>query len=138
MNGSSRLAPLVSRHDLHQVGDVQHARRAVYISVRVELERLDQLRERCRRRHARHLEANGVPALAPSKLLLNGLEEVLAFLFIDLEVEIPRHAEHVDAPQTDGREDRPDVPRDDVFEKDEGMLGRRPIFGLHARDLEQA
>ena len=93
----AEVAAVFARGDLHQVGDVEHARGVIDVALGIELERLDQLCERRCRRLARDLKPHGVAALSPPELLLDCLEEVLALLLVDLEVEVSRDPEDVDA-----------------------------------------
>ena len=139
---SKGLVPHVSAvvlgKELHQVRHVEHVRRAVDVAVRVELERVNELLERRWRRLPAHLQANRVSALAPAKLLLDRLQEIFGFFFVDLEVEVARHAERVNALQTRAREDAAYVPSDQIFEEDERMARRRPIREDDARHLQKA
>ncbi len=116
---SSRVARCCIRS-----ADVEHAAGRVDVLVGVELERLDELGQRSRRRVARDLEAHGVAALAAPQLLLDRLEQIVGLLLVDLDVEVARDAEDVEALDAHAGEDGPDVARDEVLEQDEGA-GRR-------------
>ena len=132
----AQIAPLLARDPAHEVGDVEE-RRAVDVALRIELERAHELRERVGRGLARDLEPHGGAALATAKLLLDRLEEVLGLFLVDLEVEVARDAEDVDALEPHAREDGPDVPGDEVLEEHERVLRRSPS-ALSARHLDEA
>src|SRR5207248_2318606 len=79
-----------------------------------------------------------ISALAAAELLLDGLEQVLSFFLVDLEVEVARDAERVDALEPRTREDRADMARDQIFEQHERMPRRRAVRERDARDLDEA
>src|SRR5690349_10937853 len=80
-------------------GEVERTVYVVDVLGRIELERLAQARQRPRQDLAADLEAHGVAAVAPAQLLLDGLEQILGFFLVDLEVPVARHAEGVGAAQ---------------------------------------
>ena len=82
-------------------------------------ERLAQARDRARQNLAADLEAHRVAAVATPQLLLDGLEQVLGFFFVDLEVPVAGDAEGVGSAQPEHREDLVHVARDEIFEQHE-------------------
>ncbi len=69
---------------------------------------------------------------------MDRLEEVLRLFLVDLHVEVARHAEPVDAAQAHSREDRADVPRNDLFDEDERVPRRLAVRRADARHLHEA
>ena len=76
------------------------------------------------------LDAHGVAAVAAAQLGLDGLEQVLALLLVNLEVPVAGDAEGVGAAQARAGEELLHVAGDDVLEQHEGARPRpRPARG---------
>ncbi len=97
---SAELAALVVGDDAHQIGDVERAVHPVDVEHRIDVDGLgeplhaglDALAHADSHPHA-------VAAVAAAQLGLDGLEEILALLLVDLQVPVAGDAEGVGAAQ---------------------------------------
>ncbi len=127
---------------------VQRAVDRVDVLLRVELQSLDQLGDRPRRRIAGHLEAHGVAAVAAAVLHLDRQEKVVGHHHVEHDVEVAGDAEDVEPLDAHARKDGRRVAGDEVLEQDE-RAGRK-LSALradaahrrqtreHRRDLDDA
>ena len=95
----AKLATLVLGHDAHEVRDVEGAEDSVDVELGVDLERLGKaLHAGFNALGHADLHTHRVAAVAPTELGLDGLEKVLPFFFVDLEVPVSGDAEGVGSP----------------------------------------
>jgi hypothetical protein len=100
-----------------QVAEVDGAVDRVHV-VAIDAELLAQDREEAGVHRERHLDADGVASVAAAQLLLNGLEEVFCFFFVELEVPVSGDAKRGDGRDAQARKQLAHVAGDDVFEQD--------------------
>src|SRR5437016_9617446 len=89
----AQLAPLVLDDDLREIREVERPVDVVDVFHGIELQGLAQTREGTLHGLAVDLEPDRVAAIATAKLLLDGLQKVFRFLFVDLEVPVSGDAE---------------------------------------------
>ncbi|EYF01279.1 Hypothetical protein CAP_8433 [Chondromyces apiculatus DSM 436] len=137
----AQLTAFVVRDHGHQVGEVERAVDAVHVGALVDLQRPAEAGDAGLHALAHaDLDAYGVAAVAAPELCLDGGEQVLPLLLVDLQVPVPRDAERVGAPDLRRREELLHVPGDHVLQQHEGApltLDRHPDQpAQHRRHLD--
>ena len=128
-SGRSRLA------DAEEAGEVQGAGQRVHLGLgdlqlpyqQVEYVPVDGLLD---------LQAHRRSEAAPHEFLLQGLEEVLGVVLLDLQVLVPGDAERVVLQDLHAREQLLQVGRDDVLDGDVAARGGLQEAGEQRRDLD--
>lgn len=131
--GVLQLGP-VQRGDPEQPGEVERSRQRVELGLgdlqfayeQVQDVRVDGLLD---------LQADRRAEAAPHELLLQGLEQVLRVVLLDLQVLVPGDPEHVVREDLHAREQLFEVGRDDVLYGDVTLRGRLQEAGEQRRDL---
>ena len=89
-----------------------------------------------------HLKADGCAAVHMAEFLLDGMEQVVGLLLVDIEVAVTGDAEEVSAQNLHPMEERPDIVLDETAEKDEvvallvGLVGEGNDARQDARHLD--
>ncbi len=131
----AQLAPLVVGDGGDEVGDVERPLHPVDVALRVDVQGLGEALDARVHPLARvDLDAHRVAAVAAAQLGLDGLEQVLPLLLVDLEVPVARHAEGVGAAQPRGREELLHVAGDHVLDEHEGA---RRAVDPHAEEAAE-
>ena len=119
------------RGDAEQAGQVQRAGQRVDLGVG-DLQLAHQQVEDVRVDGLLDLQAHRRPEAAPHELLLQGLEQVLGVVLLDLQVLVAGDPEHVVLQHLHAREQLLQVRGDDVLQRDVAAAGRPPGSGTAA------